>query len=46
MIPIPQYPLYSALITLMKGTQVSYFLDETQNWALDVSDVKKKIKAA
>lgn len=43
MIPIPQYPLYSALITLNGGTQISYFLDEQQNWALDTNDVKKKI---
>ena len=35
MIPIPQYPLYTALITLSGGSQISYFLDESQNWALD-----------
>jgi aspartate/methionine/tyrosine aminotransferase len=29
MIPIPQYPLYSALITLNGGTLVPYFLDES-----------------
>jgi aspartate/methionine/tyrosine aminotransferase len=29
MIPIPQYPLYSALITLNGGKQIPYFLDET-----------------
>ena len=46
MIPIPQYPLYSALITLFGGTQVSYYLDETQNWALETSDVKRKIESA
>jgi glutamate--glyoxylate aminotransferase len=46
MIPIPQYPLYSALITLNGGTQIPYFLDEAQNWALDTSDVKKKITDA
>lgn len=43
MIPIPQYPLYSALITLNGGKQIPYFLDETQNWSLDINDVKKKI---
>jgi aspartate/methionine/tyrosine aminotransferase len=43
MIPIPQYPLYSALIQLYGGTQINYYLDETQNWSLDTSDVKKKI---
>jgi len=28
MIPVPQYPLYSALISLLGGRQVNYFLDE------------------
>lgn len=46
MIPIPQYPLYSALITLFGGTQISYFLDEADNWSLDSNDVKKKITEA
>lgn len=46
MIPIPQYPLYSALIQLNGGTQINYYLDETQNWSLDTSDVKKKITDA
>src|SRR5512137_519244 len=34
MIPIPQYPLYSASITLLGGTQVPYFLDESNEWRL------------
>ena len=46
MIPIPQYPLYSALITLSGGSQISYFLDESQNWSLDTNDVKKQITNA
>jgi aspartate/methionine/tyrosine aminotransferase len=46
MIPIPQYPLYSALITLNGGTLVPYYLDESKNWALDVKNVKKQIKEA
>jgi aspartate/methionine/tyrosine aminotransferase len=44
MIPIPQYPLYSALITLNGGTQIPYYLDEKNNWALDVPDIKAKIE--
>lgn len=32
MTPIPQYPLYSATITLYGGRQVGYFLDESNNW--------------
>ncbi len=34
MIPIPQYPLYSATITMYQGRQVSYYLDEEHDWAL------------
>ena len=34
MIPIPQYPLYSATITLYGGAQVGYHLDEAHGWAL------------
>ena len=34
MIPIPQYPLYSASITALGGSQVGYFLDEANGWAL------------
>jgi aspartate/methionine/tyrosine aminotransferase len=34
MIPIPQYPLYSASITLLGGGQVPYFLDESRDWSL------------
>ena len=44
MIPIPQYPLYSALITLNGGRQIPYYLDETKNWSLDINDVKLKIE--
>jgi aspartate/methionine/tyrosine aminotransferase len=36
MIPIPQYPLYSASITLLGGAQVSYFLDESRDWSLSL----------
>ncbi|MFX1514394.1 MAG: aminotransferase class I/II-fold pyridoxal phosphate-dependent enzyme [Promethearchaeota archaeon] len=35
MIPIPQYPLYSADITLFGGTHVRYYLDEENNWSLN-----------
>ena len=34
MIPIPQYPLYSATITLYEGKQVGYYLDEAHDWKL------------
>ncbi|MDP6533505.1 MAG: aminotransferase class I/II-fold pyridoxal phosphate-dependent enzyme [Candidatus Marinimicrobia bacterium] len=34
MIPIPQYPLYSATIKRCGGTQVNYFLDEDSDWSV------------
>jgi aspartate/methionine/tyrosine aminotransferase len=34
MIPIPQYPLYSASLALFGGHQIGYFLDETSGWQL------------
>lgn len=34
MIPIPQYPLYSATITMYQGHQIGYYLDEDHDWAL------------
>lgn len=36
MIPIPQYPLYSASITLNGGTAAPYYLDESKGWQLDI----------
>jgi len=35
MIPIPQYPLYSATITLYEGRMVPYCLNEQDDWKLD-----------
>mmetsp|Transcript_30329 Transcript_30329/g.92764 ORF Transcript_30329/g.92764 Transcript_30329/m.92764 type:complete len:529 (+) Transcript_30329:74-1660(+) len=32
MVPFPQYPLYTALVTLAKGTTVPYFPDESRDW--------------
>lgn len=34
MIPIPQYPLYSATITLYGGKQIGYYIDEFDHWQL------------
>lgn len=47
MIPIPQYPLYSATIRRCGGTQVNYYPDEDNDWTLnkeilDVSFQKAK----
>jgi aspartate/methionine/tyrosine aminotransferase len=41
MIPIPQYPLYSATITLYGGRQVGYYLDEASGWQLSHEELEK-----
>uniref|UniRef100_A0A2N9G9I1 alanine transaminase n=1 Tax=Fagus sylvatica TaxID=28930 RepID=A0A2N9G9I1_FAGSY len=44
--PIPQYPLYSASITLHGGALVPYYLDEATGWGLEISELKKQLEAA
>ncbi|MBN3305382.1 ALAT2 aminotransferase, partial [Amia calva] len=46
MIPIPQYPLYSAAISELGAVQVNYYLDEDHCWALDVNELHKALSAA
>jgi alanine transaminase len=46
MIPIPQYPLYSASITALGGAQVGYFLDEPNGWALTTEYLDKAAEKA
>lgn len=46
MIPIPQYPLYSATITLFGASQINYYLDEEKHWELNEKELEKSIKEA
>jgi len=46
MIPIPQYPLYSATIELYGAKQVNYFLDEKNRWQLDEEELTRSIEGA
>lgn len=41
MIPIPQYPLYSATICELGMHQVSYFLDEDHDWRLEIGELER-----
>nr|CAB3250828.1 alanine aminotransferase 2 [Phallusia mammillata] len=41
MIPIPQYPLYSATLAELNATMVPYYLDEDNNWALDIDELQR-----
>jgi aspartate/methionine/tyrosine aminotransferase len=46
MIPIPQYPLYSATITLYGAKQIGYFLDENNSWQLNEKILNESIEKA
>ena len=41
--PIPQYPLYSATLTLLGGTGVGYYLDEESGWSLSVAELQRAV---
>ena len=46
MIPIPQYPIYSATLDLLEGKKVGYFLDEERNWDLNMQEMERSLQEA
>lgn len=42
-VPIPQYPLYSATLTLYGGKLVPYLLEERAGWGLNIGHLKEQI---
>jgi aspartate/methionine/tyrosine aminotransferase len=46
LIPFPQYPLYSATITLYGGAQVPYQLDERARWGLSRDSLARAVAGA
>ncbi|XP_069771244.1 alanine aminotransferase 2-like isoform X2 [Narcine bancroftii] len=46
MIPIPQYPLYSAAIADLGAVQVNYYLDEDNCWALNIDELRRALYQA
>lgn len=46
LVPIPQYPLYSALCTMQKAHLLPYYLDENKNWGLDSNNLLQSIEQA
>jgi len=46
LVPVPQYPIYSALIELLRGKEVGYDLDEENHWALSVDALQKQVDKA
>lgn len=46
LVPIPQYPLYSASVALYGGQLVPYYLDEDNGWALDIGELQRSLDVA
>jgi aspartate/methionine/tyrosine aminotransferase len=46
MVPIPQYPLYSATITLYGGRMAGYYLDEARGWSLSHEGLEEAYQKA
>lgn len=46
LVPVPQYPLYSAAISLFGGTLAPYYLEESANWGLDIGELRKSVSEA
>lgn len=43
LVPAPDYPLWTASVSLGGGTPVHYMCDEQADWNPDIDDIKKKI---
>jgi alanine-synthesizing transaminase len=43
LIPSPDYPLYTAVVSLSGGTPVHYRCDEGSGWLPDLDDIRKKV---
>lgn len=46
LVPVPQYPLYSAAIALFGGALVPYYLEEEANWGLDFVNIRQSVAEA
>ena len=45
LLPAPDYPLWTAAVTLSGGKPVHYVCDEQADWQPDIDDIKSKITA-
>lgn len=43
LLPAPDYPLWTAAVSLSGGTPVHYLCDESQSWMPDLDDIRAKI---
>lgn len=45
LLPAPDYPLWTAAVSLSSGTPVHYVCDEQAGWFPDIADIRQKITA-
>ncbi|MBQ8972045.1 MAG: aminotransferase class I/II-fold pyridoxal phosphate-dependent enzyme [Clostridia bacterium] len=43
LVPAPDYPLWTASVTLAGGTAVHYLCDEQSDWNPDIADIRAKV---
>jgi alanine-synthesizing transaminase len=43
LVPAPDYPLWTAAVSLSGGTPIHYLCDESKEWAPDLADLRSKI---
>ncbi|CAL1544175.1 unnamed protein product [Lymnaea stagnalis] len=46
MIPIPQYPLYTATIAEFNAQPIGYYLNEADKWSLSVEELRRAVTEA
>lgn len=46
LVPIPQYPLYTASLSVLDAKCVPYYLDESKGWGTDLEAIKTAYKKA
>ncbi|KAI1374440.1 PLP-dependent transferase [Hypoxylon crocopeplum] len=46
LVPIPQYPLYTASLAVLNSTCVPYYLDEAAQWGTSLAAIKESHKKA
>jgi len=46
LVPAPDYPLWTAAVSLSGGTPVHYLCDEQSDWLPDLADLRRKITPA
>jgi alanine transaminase len=44
LVPIPQYPLYTATLAVLNGRCVPYYLDESKAWGTDLEAIKSALE--